>query len=225
MTSRSSLRFLSASALLLAAACSHAGTSNQTTGRFQAEVWADNWFALSVGEKATAEDSVPITTERSFNKESFGFDAEYPFTLNFTLKDYKADDTGLEYIGTAKQQMGDGGFIAQIKDTSSGKVVAVSSAAWKCLVVHRAPLDVACEKSANPQVDCKSEITQEPSSWKTAAFDASAWPAAIEYPPAVVSPKDGYDEITWDASAKIIWSSSLKQDNTLLCKFTVTQPK
>jgi len=217
-------RALPVSALLLAAACSSAGTSIQTTGRFRAEVWADNWFAFSLGEQAIAEDSVPITTERSFNKEVFGFDGQYPLVLNFTAKDYKADDTGLEYIGTPMQQMGDGGFIAQITDTTTGKVIAVSSAAWKCLVVHRAPLDVSCEKSTTPEVDCKAQITPEPTGWKSATFDTSSWPAALEYSAAAVGVKDGYNEVVWDASAKLIWSASLKQDNTLLCKATVAAP-
>lgn len=84
-----------------------------STRRFKAEVWADNWFSLSVGERQVAEDSVPVTTERSFNSETFEFDASYPFDLNFVVKDYKQDDSGLEYIGLPNQQMGDGGFIMQ----------------------------------------------------------------------------------------------------------------
>jgi len=35
-----------------------------------------------------AEDSVPIATERSFNAESFTFDAEPPFTLGLIVKDF-----------------------------------------------------------------------------------------------------------------------------------------
>lgn len=215
---------LCAATVIFAAACSPSASENPTTGRFRAEVWSDNWFAFSLGETAIAEDSVPITTERSFNKEVFNFDGQYPLVLNFIIKDYKADDTGLEYLGTTKQQMGDGAFIAQIKDTTSGKVIAVSSTAWKCLVIHRAPLDVSCEKSATPQTNCKSQITAEPATWKGAAFDTSGWPAAVEYSASAVGVKDGYNEVAWDASAKIIWSASLKQDNTLLCKTTISQP-
>jgi len=36
---------------------------------FQAEIWVDNWFALYINGKKVGEDSVPITTERSFNSE------------------------------------------------------------------------------------------------------------------------------------------------------------
>ncbi len=31
------------------------------------EIWADNWFAFYLGENLIIEDSIPITTERSFN--------------------------------------------------------------------------------------------------------------------------------------------------------------
>ena len=43
---------------------SHAVVSKSIA--FQAEIWADNWFALYVNGKKVGEDSVPITTEKSF---------------------------------------------------------------------------------------------------------------------------------------------------------------
>jgi len=112
---------------LLASGCSTSADSVPTTGRFRAVVWADNWFSFSLGDTSVFEDSVPFTTERSFNKESFG-------------------------------------------------------------------------------------------------FDGRAWPAAVEYAPAAIDPKMGYDEVDWAASARLIWSSSLKQDNTLLCRLVVNLP-
>ena len=123
-------------------------TSNNTKGdkTFKMEAWADNWFAVFLDETLIVEDSVPITTERSFNSESITFKASYPLHLNFVLKDFKENDTGLEYIGSDRQQMGDGGFIMQLTDISSGKVVAVSDANFKCIVIHEAPLDKSCEK-------------------------------------------------------------------------------
>ncbi|MGL4744732.1 MAG: hypothetical protein ACRCXL_10160, partial [Dermatophilaceae bacterium] len=57
-------------------------------GTFTAEVWADNWFALYVNGELVGEDSVPITTERSFNAETVTFTASYPFTLAIEAKDY-----------------------------------------------------------------------------------------------------------------------------------------
>jgi hypothetical protein len=196
-----------------------------TSKNFKVQVWADNWFSLYVGDTYVGEDSVPITTERSFNSETLGFNASYPFELNFVIKDFKQNDTGLEYIGKSNQQMGDGGFIAQVTDNATGKIVAVSSAAFKCKVIHKAPLNTACEKTANPTVaSCGAEILAEPTGWKSAGFDTRSWESATTYTEAQIGVKDGYFNIAWDAAAKLIWTSDLKTDNTLLCKTTVTAP-
>jgi hypothetical protein len=198
-------------------------TSGETLKSFKAQMWADNWFSLYMGETYVGEDSVPITTERSFNSETLSFKASYPFELNFIIKDFKQNDTGLEYIDSPKQQMGDGGFIAQITDTSTGKVVAVTSTAFKCKVIHKAPLNPACAKQANPTVaSCGATILAEPSGWKSAGFDTTGWESATAYTAAQIGVKDGYYDIAWDAAAKLIWTSDLNADNTLLCKTTVT---
>lgn len=190
-------------------------------GRFVLDAWADNWFAVYLGDRKVGEDSVPITTERSFNAERIAFDGDYPLVLNLIIKDYKEDDTGLEYIGTDRQQMGDGGLIAQITDLDTGEVVAVTGTDWRGLVIHRAPLDPACETSANPTADCTSETSAEPEGWTTASFDDAAWVAATTYTESQVGAKDGYAEISWDPAARLIWTSSLEQDNTVLWRHTV----
>ena len=82
-------------------------------------------------------DDDPITTERSFNAEAFVFNADYPLQLNVVAKDFKQDDTGLEYIGRSNQQMGDGGLIAQFTDVATGATVAVTNTDWRCLLIPR----------------------------------------------------------------------------------------
>lgn len=190
---------------------------------FSADIWADNWFAFQVNGETVAEDSVPITTERSFNAESFSFEAERPFTIGLIAKDFKENDTGLEYIGTNRQQMGDGGVILQVKD-ASGSTVVVSDEGWNCLVIHEAPLDKACENESNPVAGegaCAFTASEEPAGWSTAGFDASAWQAAHIYSEREVSPKGGYDRIDWDDAAQLIWGPDLETSNTLLCRVTV----
>ncbi len=203
--------------------------SNATPGTvtIKADVWVDNWFAFYLGEQLVKEDSVSITTERSFNKESFTFEATYPLQLNFIVKDYKANDTGLEYIGTDRQQMGDGGFIAQFTDVATCKVIAVTNEDWKGLVIHKAPLDIACAKEANPiagQAPCTFTALDEPAGWKAPGFDEAAWSNAILYTTSQVDPKLGYDEVKWDPAAKLIWGPDLKIDNTILYRLTVPAP-
>lgn len=209
--------FLAAASIaMLATSTAHAETIN-------ADVWADNWFAFYLNDKLVKEDSVSITTERSFNKESFSFNAERPFVLNFVAIDFKENDSGLEYIGTRKQQMGDGGLIAQFTD-ASGKAIAVTSGDWKCMVTHNAPSDKSCEKSNGPiagQGACGFTETAEPAGWKSVGFDDSSWPSASVHSERAVGPKDGYDRISWARDAQIIWGPDLETDNTILCRLKV----
>jgi hypothetical protein len=190
----------------------------------QVDVWADNWFALYANGALVLEDSVPITTERSFNAESDVISITFPAQIAFVVKDFKENDTGLEYIGSRKQQMGDGGFIAQFWDASSGTLLGATSSAVRCLVVHHAPLQKSCAQNPSPvagQEDCGFTVLPEPPGWTEAGFDDSAWPRAQEYAERDVRPKDGYDRIRWDRSARLIWSGDLVQDNTLLCRMTL----
>ncbi len=194
---------------------------------FKLEAWADNWFAAYLGEELIVEDSVPITTERSFNAETATFEAGYPLLLNFILKDFKENDTGLEYIGRDNQQMGDGGFIMQLTDMATGQVVAVSDGTWKCTVIHEAPLDKSCERESNPVAGtppCDFVDLGEPAGWKSPDYDDSGWPAATVHSASEVRPKDGYDQIGWDASAELIWGPDLETNNTILCRVTVDAP-
>jgi hypothetical protein len=196
-------------------------TSTGTPITFKAEVWADNWFAMSVNGVLVGEDSVPITTEKSFNAETFTFTAAYPLTIAIEAKDFKQNDSGLEYIGKPNQQMGDGGLIAQITDMATGKIVAATNASWQTLVIHRAPLNQTCVKDANPEKTCTSSSVAAPSQWTTSSFDDTAWKPATIWQAADVGPKDGYNTITWSPAAKLLWGSDLFIDNTVLLRLKV----
>ncbi|MEM1079058.1 MAG: PEBP family protein [Pseudomonadota bacterium] len=190
---------------------------------YSVDVWADNWFEMRVDGVRAAEDSVPITTERSFNRESFSFTAEPPFVIGLVAKDFIENDTGLEYIGTSRQQMGDGGVILQVRN-SIGEVVAVSDTTWQCRVIHTAPLDKSCAKVGKPiagEGPCGFEIFGEPRGWDKADFDALGWMPASAYSVNQVDPKGGYDEVDWAEGAELIWGPDLEQSNTVLCRYTV----
>lgn len=197
------------------------------SGSFRLEAWADNWFSAYLEDQLLIEDSVPITTERSFNAESVLFEADFPLHLNFILKDFIENNTGLEYIGAGNQQMGDGGFIMQLTDMASGDVVAVSNADWACTVIHEAPLDKTCERETNPiagTAPCSYSDLGEPDDWKSIEFDDSDWEATTVHTTNAVDPKGGYSQISWDPSAAFIWGPDLETNNTLLCRITVEAP-
>ena len=117
---------------------------------FTAEIWADNWFALYVNGKKVGEDSTPFATERSFNSDAISFKASYPLTIGIMARDYVENASGLEYIGKPNQQIGDGGIIAQIRDTSSGQIITATNKSWRVFVTNRAPLNEDCVRSKNP---------------------------------------------------------------------------
>ena len=188
---------------------------------FTAEVWVDNWFALYVNGELVGEDSVPITTERSFNAETITFTASYPLTIAVITKDFKETDSGLEYIGEPNQQMGDGGFVAQFTDTATGAIIATTNGDWRGLVIQTAPLNVECEKSADPDTDCQFETLNEPANWTSSNFDDSSWANATSYLADEVGVKDGYNEIKWDSKAEIIWGPNLNTNNTILWRILI----
>jgi len=188
------------------------------------EVWVDNWFKLFVNGEPLTEDSVSIGTERSFNAESFDFKADYPITIAFEFRDFMENETGLEYIGTGRQQMGDGGAIAQFRDLASGKILAATGADWRCLPVQSAPADRSCERDRHPDVskaNCAETRVSVPATWITPGFDDGGWPQASVHSASAVGPKGGYDRIRWDPSAKLIWGPDLKKNNIVYCRITV----
>lgn len=219
---------LSAAALLSTGL--HARDLNETTLDTQGsrtligEVWVDNWFELSVNGKTLIRDSVPITTERSFNAERFTFKADPPFTFAFEFRDFMQNPTGLEYIGSRRQQMGDGGAIAQFRDAETGKIIAVTNNTWRCTVAQHAPVNKSCARERDPKVGsgaCAEQKTPVSKNWTAPDFNDSSWSKATEHSARAVRPKDGYDAVRWDKSAKIIWGPNLEQDNIVLCRITV----
>ena len=196
------------------------------TTKVMAEIWVDNWFAMSVNGAPLIEDSVPFKTERSFNAERVTFSADLPATVAFEFRDFRENDTGLEYIGTGRQQVGDGGAIVQFTDAETGAVLNVSDSNWKCMVINHAPMDEACANESDPKVAeglCAADIADAPFGWTDPDFDDSLWAAATEHSVREVRPKDGYDEVDWKPSAKLIWSDNLKLDNTVLCRAIISR--
>jgi phosphatidylethanolamine-binding protein (PEBP) family uncharacterized protein len=185
---------------------------------FQAEVWADNWFSLYINGKKVGEDSVPITTEKSFNSEKIKFSATYPLTIGVIAKDFTENSSGLEYIGKQNQQIGDAGIIFQIREVSSGKVVAYSGRDWKVFTVNKAPLNPECVSSTNPTYDCKYSNATIPTTWASATYNDSSWKNATEFSKETVGVKEGYFYYAWAPSAALVWSADLKLDNTILLR-------
>ena len=192
--------------------------------RVKADIWADNWFALYSGDELIFEDSVKYLTERSFNAESFEFDITLPAKLSVIIKDYKEDNTGLEYLGTRRQQIGDGGFIGQFFDANN-RLLVVSDDDWRCIAIHQAPLNKSCERDEDPSTSCQSRSIDVPDDWRETEFDDSQWSNAVIHSANAVRPHGGYTNVRWQAEARLIWTGDLEIDNTILCRFTLDRYK
>lgn len=186
-----------------------------------AKVYADNWFEFYVDGEVVMTDSVPITTEMSFNTEVFSFETELPAQLAFHVMDYKEDDSGYEYItsSTKRQQLGGGGFMAEFTN-ASGEVLAATNSDWLCQVIHQAPLDEGC---ASDTQSCTANILPLPAGWSSASFDDSDWPAAVVHSDRAVGPKREHGRLSWDSESQFIWGEDLKIDNTILCRLTLSE--
>lgn len=183
------------------------------------QIWADNWFEFYVDGQLVKSDPVSLMTEQSFNAEVFSFNAELPAQIAVHVADYKEDDSGFEYIGSRRQQLGDGGFIVEFRDASN-KLMASTTDEWLCKVIHQAPLNPSCARDTQ---SCQANILPEPAGWTSANFDDSAWPNAVEHSARAVRPRGGYTSYSWDSSSSLIWGEDLEIDNTLLCRFTLEE--
>ncbi|MGB1252826.1 MAG: PEBP family protein, partial [Candidatus Promineifilaceae bacterium] len=71
---------------------------------------------------------------------------------------------------------------------------------------------------------CAFTDSGEPDGWKSADFDDSNWTATTVHSAASVGVKDGYNQVSWDSSAEIVWGPDLETNNTLLCRVVVDAP-
>jgi hypothetical protein len=134
--------------------------NNTGSTTLMAEIWVDNWFEMLVNGQPILQDSTPYKTERSFNAERVRFKADSPATFAFEFRDFMENDTGLEYIGSRRQQMGDGGAIVQVMNSDTNAVVVTSDATWKCLVAQSSGQRCLCarrqSKSGQRCLCCKN---------------------------------------------------------------------
>ena len=91
-------------------------------------------------------------------------------------------------------------------------------------MIHRAPLNPSCEKDPDPDATCRFESVAAAAKWAAAAFDDRTWAKATVWSAGDVGPKGGYDKVSWNRSAKLVWGTDLKVDNTVLLRLTVSGP-
>jgi len=118
--------------------------------QFKLEAWADNWFAAYLDNQLIIEDSVPITTERSFNSETAIFTADYHCSQILSSRISSKTIPVWNTLASADSRWAIGGFIMQLTDMNTGDIVSVSDQTMKCTVIHKASLNRSCERSPSP---------------------------------------------------------------------------
>ncbi|QTN32215.1 sulfatase-like hydrolase/transferase [Akkermansiaceae bacterium] len=162
----------------------------------QANIYADNWFALYINGQLVATDPIPFIPH---NVVTLDILPEYPMTIAVMARDNADPKTGMEYDNTS---IGDGGFILKFSDGT------VTTASWKAKDFFHGPIN---SDTANPKV----RATPIPENWFATDFDDSSWANAKEFTEQEIDPKKPYFDHDFKG-AKWIWSDDLKLDNTVI---------
>lgn len=208
-----------------------------------AYVFADNYFEMYVKGVPVGKDKVPYT---QFNSSLIRFRVTRPFSVAMLLVDWEEHPgLGTEANGPSPYHAGDGGMVAVFRD-ESGAVIAKTGSSWRAQTYYTAPVkNLSCLSETGNQRLSGTCDTQDgtdgsswygvhwprPENWFADDFDASAWPAAIEYSNALVgvNNKPAYTNFTsiFDQpgqDAAFIWSSNLILDNEVLVRTIVPAP-
>lgn len=202
---------------------------------YTAYIFADNYFELYINGVPVGKDAVPFT---DFNSSIVRFQVKKPFTIAVQCVDWEENlGLGTERMGEDRQHIGDGGFVAVIKN-SSGGIEAITDTSWKAQTFYTAPLaDPSCLREENGfrySVQCiGTSGTPEsygihweiPSRWFSPSFDDSSWPSASLYKNETVGVdnKPSYTNFTnifdnTNLDARFIWSTNLLLDNVVLLR-------
>ena len=205
---------------------------------FTVYVFADNYFEMYVNGVPVGKDAVPYT---AFNSSVIRFQVKKPFTVAVKCVDWEENlGLGTERMGDDPQHIGDGGFVAVIKN-SLGGIDAVTDASWKAQTFYTAPIaDLSCLKEENGfrySNQCEGTSGKPdsygihwdiPSNWFSSSFNDSAWPQAslysnqtvgVDNKPAYTNFTNVFDDPQQDA--RFIWSTNLLLDNLVLLRGTV----
>ena len=198
-------------------------------------IHADNYFELWVNGRFVGRDSIGMVP---FNTAVVRFRARYPITYAIKAVDWESHPgVGMEY---ANFNIGDGGFIAYFSDGTR------TDATWRAETFYVAPLDdpscvrvapgggrdsTFCSQAVRPACAMKPESCSAlhfpiPDDWTAARFADSAWPAAVEWPAALVTDHPSYTRHTQVfQDARFIWTKNLRLDNMVLARYTAKGPR
>ena len=185
-----------AAAAVAALSGSNVVTIDNSGEIYTAYVFADNYFELYVNGIPVGKDAVPYT---EFNSSLVRFKVTRPFTVAVKCVDWEESlGLGTETKGTSPTHVGDGGFVAVIKN-AAGATVALTNSTWKAQTYYTAPVvDLAClteSGGTRGSASCSTTTASSssygvhwavPATWFSPTYDDSGWPAATPFTNATV---------------------------------------
>ncbi|PWS26672.1 hypothetical protein DHW03_17060 [Pedobacter yonginense] len=213
-------------------------TVDATGSVYTAYIFADNYFEMYVNGIPVGKDPVPYT---DFNSSIVRFKANKPFTVAVKCVDWEEHlGIGTEAQGASAHHIGDGGFVAVIKD-ANGAIVGITNNTWKAQTYYTAPIsDLSCvTESGNTRLSSSCSTSDGsstsygihwavPANWYASNYDDSGWPSATTFTNNTVGVDgkssytnfaDVFDNSSNDAS--FIWSTNLLLDNLVLLRKTI----
>ena len=202
---------------------------------FTAFIFSDNYFEMYVNGIPVGKDAIPYT---EFNSSIIRFRVTKPFTIAVKCVDWEENlGLGTELQGTNSNYVGDGGFVAVIKN-SSGNIESITDNSWKAQTFYTSPIiDLTClSENNNYRLSSNCSTTSAtvnsygihwsvPDNWNMTNFDDTSWPIAtlftntivgVNNKPSYTNFTDIFDNSSNDAS--FIWSTNLLLDNLVLLR-------
>jgi len=213
-------------------------TIDATGTVYTAYIFGDNYFEMYVNGIPVGKDPVPYT---DFNSCIVRLKANKPFTIAVKCVDWEENlGIGTEVQGSTSYHIGDGGFVAIIKD-ASGNISGKTDNTWKAQTYYTAPIsDLSClSETGNARLSSSCSTSggssssygihwTVPTNWFATSYDDSVWPSATTFTnntvgvsgkPSYTNFTDIFDNSTNDAV--FIWSSNLLLDNLVLLRKTI----
>ncbi len=180
-------------------------------------VYCDNKFTLWVNGERVATDPIGFTPHQAV-RVAFDWDGTSNITYAIQCEDF-ASDSGYEYIGTARPQLGDGALIAEFDD---GLATVTTASRWRVYTVTFGPTDTS--RSAGCSADnlsvCVVENRGVPDGWTRPDFDDSSWEFATAYSAAAA----GWGRRpTWSSAEGCCTLTSPVNRSRMGCDSSVTQ--
>jgi len=164
--------------VLLLAAAAIAAECPEIPRTVVGTVYCDNQFTFWVNGQKVATDPVAFTPHQAV-RVAFEWNGTSSLTYAIQCEDF-ASDSGYEYIGSARPQLGDGALIAEFDD-GLGTVTAASG--WRVYTATFGPTDAS--RSAGCSSDnlsvCVVENRGIPEGWTRPEFDDRKWQLATPY--------------------------------------------